>query len=107
MRLVKLKILQNGNLTFVAALLVVITGFLIAYLSLEYLPSRILKVVGLSIGLAFAAIGGFSGRARALDLKPFTNDPLGWRKAKATYSEPTEKTAIESEAGADAEKREP
>ena len=28
---------------------------------------------------------GIAGRAEALGLKPFTNDPLGWRKAKETY----------------------
>jgi hypothetical protein len=27
----------------------------------------------------------FEGRAVALGLKPFTNDPLGWRKAKESY----------------------
>jgi hypothetical protein len=30
----------------------------------------------------------FEGRAVALGLKPFTNDPLGWRKAKESYKSP-------------------
>jgi len=30
---------------------------------------------------------GIAGKAEAIGLKPFTNDPLGWRKAKATYQD--------------------
>jgi len=30
---------------------------------------------------------GLSGRSEAIGLKPFTNDPLGWRKAKQSYKE--------------------
>jgi hypothetical protein len=41
---------------------------------------------GAPIGLGCIAIAGYSGQAYALGLPPpFTNDPLGWRKAKATY----------------------
>lgn len=31
------------------------------------------------------AVFGLSGRSEAIGLKPFTNDPLGWRKAKKSY----------------------
>jgi hypothetical protein len=57
-----------------------------SYLSLEFLPYRWMRLVGLSVGLGIAAIGGFSGRAKALGLPPtFTNDPLGWRASKKSY----------------------
>lgn len=32
-------------------------------------------------------ISGTAAHATAMGLKPFTNDPLGWRKAKATYQD--------------------
>lgn len=49
----------------------------------------------------FALVGGFlgylgayGGLARKFGFEaPFTNDPLGWRKAKKTYQEPGEDTA--------------
>ena len=85
MKSVLQKFIRNGNLTFFGAVCVVLTGFGLAYVSLEYFSFLTLKVVGLSLGLGIASIGGFSGRAKALDLKPFTNDPLGWRKAKESY----------------------
>lgn len=76
---------NSGNLTFLGALCVVLFGFGLIFISLEYFSTLTFKVLGLSVGLGIAAIGGFSGRASALDLKPFTNDPLGWRKAKESY----------------------
>ena len=76
----------------------VLVGFGWVYLSLEFLPNFWLKLVGLSVGLAIAAIGGFSGRSTALGLPPpFANDPLGWRKAKATYEVSPESSESESE----------
>lgn len=76
---------RKGNLTLTSALILVVFGFGLSYISLEYAPFIFLKVVGLAVGLAIAAIGGFSGRAKSLEIKPFTNDPIGWRKAKENY----------------------
>ena len=39
----------------------------------------------LFVSCTLIAIFGVAGRAEALGLKPFTNDPLGWRKAKESY----------------------
>ena len=79
--------LRGGRLTKFGVLFLVGTGFLLSYLSVNPIPWRIGKVLGLSLGLAVAAIGGFSGRAAALSLPPpFTNYPLGWRYAKRSYS---------------------
>ena len=78
--------IKDGYLTFFGASCVVLVGLGLIYLSLEFLPYRWLKIGGTSLGLAIAGIGGFNGRAHALGLPPpFTNDPLGWRKAKETY----------------------
>jgi hypothetical protein len=80
-------VMRNGNLTLLGAIAFVASGFGVAYLAVEHLPSPFLKAIGLAIGLAIAAIGGFSGRAKALQLKPFTNDPISWRKAKKSYND--------------------
>ncbi len=76
----------DGRLTGWGILCLLILGFFVSYVSLVILPSKLLKVIGLSIGLAMMGVGGYSARAAALELPPpFTNDPLGWRKAKETY----------------------
>jgi len=41
----------------------------------------------LSISGVVILIFGMAYGAQALGLKPFTNDPLGWRRAKETYKE--------------------
>lgn len=87
--------IARGKLTLLGILLTVFIGFFLAYLSIEFSPWKLGKLIGLCLGLALAAIGGFSGRAQALDLPPpFTGDPLGWRKAKQSY-----KVATTSEEG--------
>lgn len=79
-------LIRSGKLTFFGIVFCVCIGFILVYLSLEHIPWIWGRIVGLSIGLAVAAVGGFSGRADALDLPaPFTNDPLGWREAKKSY----------------------
>jgi hypothetical protein len=78
--------MTGGKLTLFGVISCVVVGFGLVYLSLEFIPSKWGALLGLCLGLTLAAIGGFSGRANALDLPPpFTTDPLGWRKAKKTY----------------------
>lgn len=80
------RLMKEGRLTFLGIVGLVLSGFLLAYLSVEFAPWPWLKIVGLSIGLGVAAVGGFSGRANAIGVPPpFTSDPLGWRKAKRNY----------------------
>jgi hypothetical protein len=52
--------------------------------------------VGIMSSIA-AGILMFSGRASALGLKPFNNDPLGWRKAKQSYETDTKQHATSDE----------
>jgi hypothetical protein len=75
----------DGKLTLAGGGLLLIAGIFTIYLSFAFLPGAILKVLGASTGLAMAAVAGFGGRAQGLGIKPFTNDPLGWRKAKKSY----------------------
>ena len=80
---------MNGELTGLGVFTAVTLGILSTYLSVEFLPFKGLKILGLCIGVVFIGIGGYSARAKALGLPPpFTSDPLGWRKAKESYKPP-------------------
>lgn len=78
-------LVQDGRLTWIAEIFlgaVVLFGLLgIPFFNV---PFWLAIPIGVAALLA-AAILMFEGRATALGLKPFTNDPLGWRKAKKTY----------------------
>jgi len=41
--------------------------------------------LALVVGLVIASVSSFEAKARIFGVKPFTNDPLGWRAAKASY----------------------
>ena len=90
--------LTGGKLTLFGVISCVFVGFSLVYLSLEFIPSKWGTLLGLCLGLAIAAIGGLSGRASALDLPPpFTNDPLGWRKARKSYKTDDASTKVANE----------
>jgi len=43
----------------------------------------------MSVGCVLGYVGAYGGLAKTFGFSaPFTNDPLGWRKAKKTYQEP-------------------
>lgn len=89
MNRLKHALFKDGRITFVGSIVLLLLGLLVGYASLVLLPSNELRLIGASVGLGISVLGGFSGRARALGLPPpFTNDPLGWRKAKRTYESP-------------------
>jgi hypothetical protein len=81
-------LLADGKLTGVGAVLLFLLGISIMLGAVVYLPTVGMRWLGTSVGLGCMAVAGLSGRAKALGLPPpFTNDPLGWRKAKATYQQ--------------------
>ncbi len=83
--------LNGGRLTGLGVLFAVSLGAGLAYVALSFLPTKFWKLLGLSIGLGIMGIGAYSARASALGLPPpFTNDPLGWRKAKKSYQNDSE-----------------
>ena len=78
-------LLEDGRLTWVAEIIlgsVVLFG--LVGIPFFNLPLWLAIPIGLAALLAGAVLM-FEGRAAALGLKPFTNDPLGWRKAKESY----------------------
>ncbi len=79
--------IQDGQTTSIGGLVAILIAI-----------AAIVLVVGLRLNNAFGwavlvisgiiiLIFGIAGKAEAIGLKPFTNDPLGWRKAKATYED--------------------
>jgi hypothetical protein len=89
-------LVQDGRLTWIAEIFlgaVVLFGLLgIPFFNV---PFWLAIPIGVAALLA-AAILMFEGRATALGLKPFTNDPLGWRKAKESYKKGDQKEAKDS-----------
>lgn len=82
-------LLAEGKLTGIGVMLLFLVGLSILLASIAFSPTVWMWWLGISLGLGCMAVAGFSGRAHALGLPPpFTNDPLGWRKAKATYEQP-------------------
>jgi len=81
-------LLTEGKLTGFGVALLFLVGLSILLASIAFSPTVWMWWLGISVGLGCMAVAGFSGRAHALGLPPpFTNDPLGWRKAKATYEQ--------------------
>ncbi len=90
MRLIHV-LFESGHLTSRGADLLGIMGVATiwgtAYLLEEW--SGILFWVLMSIGSVLGYIGSYGGLAKIFGFSaPFTNDPLGWRKAKKTYEAP-------------------
>lgn len=53
-------------------------------ISINYVINPIWRVLGIAVGLFFAAVGGYSSQARMLGLKPFDNS---YRKARESYKD--------------------
>jgi hypothetical protein len=90
-------LLADGKLTGLGAVLLFLLGISIMLGAVVYLPTLGTRWLGTSLGLGCMALAGYSGRAKALGLPPpFTNDPLGWRQAKATYEQQADAEAHHS-----------
>jgi hypothetical protein len=78
-------IIKNGKFTFVAEFCLIIIFLLGSFgIPLLNMPIWLAIPVG-GLAIISAALLIFEGAAVSVGLKPFTNDPLGWRKAKETY----------------------
>lgn len=77
--------IRDGKLTFLAetllAILVLFGAFGVPYLNVPLWAAIPIWI----FGFVAAGVLMFEGRASALGFKPFTRDPLGWRRSKRTY----------------------
>ena len=80
-----LRMFRNGRLSNLGTALLGVVGIgLIAY-TLLLAESRWLGLVSFFLGCGLLGFAGLSNSAASIGLKPFTRDPLGWRKAKQSY----------------------
>ena len=78
-------IFRNGNLTFWGGTVIALIGVGAVLGSIAFAKTKFVFITGLFFGVFLIAIASASLKALVLGVKPFTNDPLGWRKAKETY----------------------
>lgn len=83
----KIRIIENGGLSTWVRWTLVVVGTGIVFLSLSKVDSILL----MSFGLALAAVGGYSSKAKMLGLRPFGKS--SWREAKRSYEQPSEETS--------------
>ena len=75
----------DGRMTNFSSILVVIITFGGILGTLFFQPPFWVGAALISASLFVGAIGIAAGASESVGAKPFTNDPLGWRKAKRTY----------------------
>ena len=78
---------KDGRATWYGSWLAIIGSILVMYGVIHFRLNNVFGWILLVVAWIVLAVFGLSGRAEAIGLKPFTNDPLGWRKAKASYKE--------------------
>ena len=79
------KFIKDGQFTGVSIWICGIGGASLLLGTILYASSLWIAVVGLSLGGILLGLGTYASKAQTLGLHPFTNDPLNWRKAKASY----------------------
>lgn len=92
-------LIKNDNLTGFGCGLFFAAGLWIIYLSVEYSSNYSTKMIGLSLGMALMAIGGYSAKAATLHLRPFGKSP--WRIAKETYKDSPKEAPDSSKSDSD------
>ncbi len=87
---------KNGKATWYGSWLAIVGSLLVMYAVIHFRLNNVFGWFLLVTAWIVLAVFGLSGRAEAIGLKPFTNDPLGWRKAKKSYkAEPGEQGQAE------------
>ncbi|HWW08181.1 hypothetical protein [Collimonas sp.] len=77
-----MKLIRDGNFIYPVKILLFLLGAIVVILSFNYVESATWSTVGIAVGLAIAAIGGYSSQAHMLKIKPFDN---AYKKAKKSY----------------------
>lgn len=80
--------LNNGNMKFVASLAIGAVGVAFVALPMFFEWHPYIVVGGYIVGLTLCGFAALAAKSTTLDLRAFTSDPLGWRKAKSSYAQP-------------------
>jgi hypothetical protein len=81
---------SKGNLNPQVAIIIGLLGGAVAVLPLYFELDPYLVVGGYFIGMILMGFSSIALKSSTLDLRAFTNDPLGWRAAKASYESKNE-----------------
>jgi hypothetical protein len=82
--------IRDGKMTDLSSVLVVVITFGGILGTLYFQPPFWLGIFFITISVVVGAIGTAAGVAESVGLKPFTTDPLGWRKIKKSESKSVE-----------------
>ncbi len=77
---------KNGKATWYGRLVGMLGSILVIYGVIHFRLNNVFGWFLLVAAWIVLMVFGLSGRSEAIGLKPFTNDPLGWRKAKKSYT---------------------
>ncbi|MBW5285124.1 hypothetical protein [Burkholderia gladioli] len=77
-----MKFIYNGNLAGWVCATLIAAGVGISYWTFKCAPPSIWSVILALLGFLLMAIGGLSGRARLLKIKPFGSD---YKKVRDSY----------------------
>lgn len=89
--------IKDGVLTFFSEVLLVAL-VLLGLFGVPYFNIPLWGAIPIwLVSIISAGLLMFEGRATALGLKPFTKDPLNWRKAKKSYEQDSTPESDDSE----------
>jgi hypothetical protein len=84
-------LIRDGKLTDLSMVMATVITFGGILGTLYFQPPFWLGIIILVTSFMIGAIAAISAKAQTFGLKPFTNDPLGWRKIK--QSQPPSSTS--------------
>ena len=76
---------DKGNMKSSVTLLLGLVGALLVIVPLYWEWHALIVVACFVLGMVLMGFSAYATQSATLDLRAFTNDPLGWRKAKKSY----------------------
>lgn len=80
-----MKIIKDGNFVFAFRIFLSFLGAGVISFSVLFFENKKIMYAFSLLGAVIGSLGAYSIQAAILGIKPFTNDPYGWRKAKESY----------------------
>lgn len=88
---------KKGNIRSAASLLIGVVGAVLVFGPLYFKLHPWIVVFGLVLGMVLMGFSAYATKSATLDLRAFTNDPIGWRKAKKSYEQDSTPSSDDSE----------
>jgi uncharacterized membrane protein YiaA len=76
---------KNGNMKSSVTLLIGLVGAILVMVPLYWAWHALIVIPSFVLGMVLMGFSAYATQSATLDLRAFTNDPLGWRKAKKSY----------------------